>query len=123
MKLLGTSRDNWLRFVIWSPPADRSIALRVPVIGADRGRGDRTANAYFVGSRRQWPRLEPERAGRDSRINPDLPPPCGLIAAVVNFTMVPSAQGDGELIADLAPERLELREPKMMGIRRLAAAD
>jgi len=36
--------------------------------------------------------------------------------------MMPSAEWDGELIADLAAERARLREPEVMGIRGLAAA-
>src|SRR5262249_10601517 len=36
--------------------------------------------------------------------------------------MVPSAKRDRELIADLAAERTGLREPEMMGVRGLAAA-
>ena len=34
--------------------------------------------------------------------------------------MVSPAQRDGELIADLAPERTALREAQMVGIRRVA---
>ena len=37
--------------------------------------------------------------------------------------MVPSTQGDGELIADLAAERPALREAQMVGIRRSATAN
>jgi len=37
-------------------------------------------------------------------------------------TMMPAAEWDGELIADLAAERARLREPEVMGIRGLAAA-
>ncbi len=37
--------------------------------------------------------------------------------------MMSSAQRDSELIAHLAPECTELREAKVMGIRRLPAAN
>ena len=36
--------------------------------------------------------------------------------------MVPSAEGDSELVTDLAAQRARLSESKMVGVRRLAAA-
>ena len=68
-------------------------------------------------------RLEPKRAGRSDRINPGFLPPCSFIAATVDLAMVPSTQGDGELIADLAAERPALREAQVMGICGLATAN
>lgn len=41
----------------------------------------------------------------------------------MNLTMVPSAQRDGELIADFAPERATLGEAQVMSIRRLPSAN
>src|SRR5258706_2579080 len=40
----------------------------------------------------------------------------------MEFTMVSTAEWDGELIADFAPKRAALRELKMMRVRRAAAA-
>ena len=68
-------------------------------------------------------RFEPQRAGRNGRINSDLPPPRGFVAATMHLAMVPSTQGHGELIADLAPERPALRKAQVMGIRGLATAN
>ena len=62
--------------------------------------------------------LEPQRAGRNGRIYPYLPPPRGFIAAAMDLAMVPSTQGDGELIADLASESPGLGEAQMMRVRR-----
>jgi len=55
-------------------------------------------------------RLQPQGAGCNGRINAGLRPPSCLGAAVMDFPVVPSAQGDGELIADLAAERTILRK-------------
>ena len=68
-------------------------------------------------------RFEPERASGDAGIDPGLPPPCGFIAVAVDLAMVSPAQGDGELIAHLAPERPLLRKAQMMGVGRSPAAD
>ena len=59
----------------------------------------------------------------DSRIDTGLAPPCGFIAAAVNLAMMPTAQRDRELIADLPPKRSALRKAQMMGITGLSAAD
>ena len=68
-------------------------------------------------------RFQPQRPGNDRRIDSDFPPPCGFIAAPVDLAMVSAAERDGELIADFATECPPLREPQMVGIRGLAAAD
>ena len=68
-------------------------------------------------------RLEPQGAGLQCRINCNLLPPCGFVAAAMYLAMVSSAQRDGELIADLAPGRSALRESQMVGIRGLTAAN
>ncbi len=49
-------------------------------------------------------RFEPQCAGRGDRIHPDVPPPGGFIATMMNFAMVSATQRDGEFIADLPPE-------------------
>jgi len=49
--------------------------------------------------------------------------PCGFIATAMHLAMVPSAQGHGELIADLATERPGLGKAQMMRVRWAAAAD
>ena len=71
---------------------------------------------HFVGSCWQRVRLQPERAGSDSRINAGIFPPCGFIATAMDLAMMAAAQRHGELIADLATECAVLREAQMMGI-------
>jgi hypothetical protein len=61
-------------------------------------------------------RFEQQRAGCNSRINSYLPPPCDFIAASVDFSMVSSTQGDGELIAHPSAEYPALRKAQVMGI-------
>ena len=68
-------------------------------------------------------RLEPQHAGRNGGIKPDFLPPRGFITAAMHLAMVPSTQGDGELIADLATKRPALRKAQVMGIRGLATAN
>ena len=46
-----------------------------------------------------------------------------LIAEAMVVTVMGSAQGDGELVADLAPHRAGLGEPQMVGVRGASAAD
>ncbi len=50
-------------------------------------------------------------------------PPCSLVTAAVNFTMVTAAERDGELIADLASQRPKLGKANMVRIRRLPSTD
>ena len=67
-------------------------------------------------------RLFPETAGNFDRVNTGLPPPRTLITRAMHCTMMPTAEGDRELIADLAAERTRLRESEVVGVRGLAAA-
>jgi hypothetical protein len=68
-------------------------------------------------------RFEPQRASRECRIDPDVPPPCGFVAAAVDLPMVSPTQRDRELVADLTPERPGLRKPQMVSIRGSSAAN
>jgi len=52
--------------------------------------------------------LQPKRAGFRDRIEPNPLPPVGFDTAAVHFAMMPAAEGDGELIADLPPESAAL---------------
>jgi hypothetical protein len=72
-----------------------------------------------------WHRMafQPEGTGEDHRINARLLPPGRFIAAAMNLAMVAAAQGDGELIADLAPHRPALCEAQVMGVRRLTTTN
>jgi hypothetical protein len=72
---------------------------------------------------RERMRFEPQRAGSIGGIYSDLPPPRGFIAKTVYLAMVPSTQGDGKLIADLAAERPALCKAQVMGIRRLTTTN
>jgi hypothetical protein len=67
--------------------------------------------------------LEPESARSDDWIHSYFPPPIEFMAAAVNFAVMPPAQGDGELVADLAPKSAGLGKAQMVGIRGLPAAD
>jgi hypothetical protein len=49
-----------------------------------------------------------------SRIDLDGFPPSSLIAAIVELTVMPAAQGHGEFIADFAPERTWFGEAEVM---------
>src|SRR5262249_61702555 len=44
------------------------------------------------------------------------------VAGAMYRTMMPTTEGNGELIADLTPERAGLGETEVVGVRRLAAA-
>jgi len=68
-------------------------------------------------------RLKPQGPGSGEWIDSGFAPPFGFIAVAVELAMMPPAQRDGELIADLAPKRPTLREAKVVGITRPPAAD
>ena len=68
-------------------------------------------------------RFEPQCAGGDGWIDGSLLPPLGFIAVMMHLAVVPPAQRHGELITDLSAQRLMLRKPKMMRVRRSAAAN
>ena len=55
-------------------------------------------------------RLNPQGPGSCEWIDRGFAPPFGFIAVSVDFTMMPPAQGDGELIADLTSECAGLRK-------------
>ena len=50
-------------------------------------------------------------------------PPRGFVATAMNLAMMTAAQWDSEFIAHFAAERWALREAKVVGVRRLSAAD
>ena len=88
------------------------------------GRIERRAfNRRLVLDGREGMRPQPQHVGGDGRVHPSIPPPCGLVAAAVNFTMVSPAQRNGELIADLASERAVLCEPQVMGVNLVLAPE
>ena len=60
--------------------------------------------------------FQPQRAGGAGRIDPGLLPPCGFVAAVMDLTMMTSAQRDGELVADLSAECTALGKSEVVGI-------
>ena len=67
--------------------------------------------------------FEPERAGRNARVDTSIAPPLCFIAASMDFAMMTAAERNCEFIADLAAECPALGEPEMMRIRRPPAAD
>lgn len=50
-------------------------------------------------------------------------PPCDFVRTIVSLAVMNAAQGHGKLITDLAADGAVLREAKVVGIRRVAAAD
>jgi hypothetical protein len=65
----------------------------------------------------------PQSACGDGRFDRDLAPPHRFVAAAVQFAMMPAAQRDGELIANLAAKRAALGEAKVIGVAGCPAAD
>jgi hypothetical protein len=72
---------------------------------------------------REWVRLKPENAGRRSRINAGLLPPCRLIAMTVDLAMMAAAERYREFVAHLAAKRPILGKAQMMRVGRRAGAD
>jgi hypothetical protein len=68
-------------------------------------------------------RLKPQDPGGGQWIDSGSAPPRGFIAVSVELAMMPPAQRDGELIADLAPKCTTLREAKVVGITGPPAAE
>jgi hypothetical protein len=67
--------------------------------------------------------LKPQRASGCGWINAGARPPNGFVATAVDVAMVPAAERDGELVADLAAERSGLGKSQMVGVRRPSAAN
>lgn len=67
--------------------------------------------------------MQPKLMCRDRRINPSLIPPCRFVMTAVDLTMVPTAEWDRELIADLAAECAALGKAQMMRVARDPATD
>ena len=67
--------------------------------------------------------FEPKCTRHRDWINTDFPPPRSLIAVAVDFPMVPTTKGNGELITDLSPERPVLTKAQVMGVAGLAPAN
>src|SRR5262249_58355880 len=68
-------------------------------------------------------RVCPKASRNVERIDPSAVPPRPFIAGLVQLPMMPTAQRDRELIAHLETNGSGLREPQVMRIARLPAAD
>src|SRR5439155_16162135 len=68
-------------------------------------------------------RLCPQGRRDNKRVETELVPPFGFIAATVDLAMVSTAERHRELVAHLAAKRSGLGKPQMMRVRRLPAAD
>ena len=68
-------------------------------------------------------RLKPQCASHCGWVYSGVPPPSGFIPATVQLAMVPAAERDGELVADLAAERARLGKSQMVSVRGLSAAN
>jgi hypothetical protein len=64
----------------------------------------------------------PKQARHAKRINPLTSPPCGFIAAAMEFAVVQAAHRNGEFVAHFARQSAALCETEMMRVRRLPAA-
>ena len=60
--------------------------------------------------------LNPQRTGCCERIDSCSAPPGRFVAVAMKLTMMSTAKGNGELVADLATKCSLLREAQMMGI-------
>ena len=58
----------------------------------------------------------PQFPGNRQRFDLDVAPPRFFVAVPMQFLVMDAAEGDGELIADLATERPLLGKPDVMGI-------
>ena len=58
----------------------------------------------------------PEPAGNFGRVKAGLPPPRALVMGAMHRTMMPAAEWDRELIADLATERAGLGETEVVRV-------
>jgi len=67
-------------------------------------------------------RLQPQRTSHCCRFDPNLLPPRNFIALPVDLAMMTSAEGNDELVADLAPQRPALGKTQMMRKRKRGAA-
>src|SRR6516162_9902037 len=68
-------------------------------------------------------RLLPESLGDFEWLDIELLPPGGLIAGLMQLTMMTPAERNGELIAHLQPDGSGLGEAQVMRVGRLTAAD
>jgi hypothetical protein len=68
-------------------------------------------------------RLEPQRSRCRDWVDRGFAPPLSFIAVAVKFAMMPTAERDGELVADLASKRSGLGKAQVMGVTGLATAD
>ena len=68
-------------------------------------------------------RFQPQLTGWDGRIDTGPAPPSGFIAVAMQLAMMAAAQGDRELVADLAAQRPALREAQVMGVAGFTTAD
>ena len=106
------NRENWARFAIRTPFADRAIpfgilmcrhwperrSIDVPV-SLSAGDGSPTTERGRWWSD-QWQHF----------------PPCGFVARAMDLAMMDPAQRHGELITDLAAQRAVLGEAQMAGV-------
>ena len=67
--------------------------------------------------------LQPKDASRSGWIDACHLPPSGLISAAMYLAMVPTTEGNSELVADLAAECWCLCKPQMVSICRAAATN
>jgi hypothetical protein len=64
----------------------------------------------------------PKALRRVQRIDIELLPPCEFVTALVKLAMMKPAEWDGEFVTHLAPECPLFSKPKVMRVRRAAAA-
>ena len=67
--------------------------------------------------------LLPKSFGDLQGIDLQIFPKSGFVPGLMNLAVVSAAERDGELVADLATERLRLAKAEVMRVSRLTAAD
>ena len=77
----------------------------------------------FIRCRRFWVRLLPKSFGDLERVDIEIPPPCRLIAGLMQLPVMTTAEGHRKFIADLHPQCPRLGKTQVMRIGGLTSAD
>ena len=67
--------------------------------------------------------FKPQHSCRRGWIEAELIPPLAFVAVTMQLAMMAAAQGDRELVTDLATKRAVLRKAQVMGVARVTTAD
>ena len=108
----------------WLSPIFRFVSnARALRLVCGRVRGNIFIRLVTAFSCRFWMRLVPKPFGDLQGVDPQTLPPRHFIAGLMQLPMMSAAERYSKFVADLETERPELREPQVMRIGRLPAAD